>query len=236
MKKWVIFLALTSAASVSVADIEKEFDGLGGNRVLLEKAQTLNPDAPTSIVQERTVNRRNRWEISPEYSGTFGGDTYVKSQSAGLNVHYHITPRWSLGVKYNRTFNKLTDEGNALIEKALDEYSKDTENPSALIPEIDYPKEEQMAYLNWYPVYGKMNLLDRRVAQFDFYGLLGYGQVRLLSGTQPTYTAGGGLGIWWGPRFSTRVEMRYQNYKHKTFAGDKTVDLAIASMQMGWLL
>ncbi len=214
----------------------QDFDSLGGNKILLEKAQAINPETDISIVQERTVSRRNRWEIAPEYSGTFGGETYIKTQNAGLNVHYHITPRWSLGLKYNRSFNKLTEEGEALINQAVKEYEQDVTKPRALIPDMDFPIEEQMASINWYPIYGKMNLLDKGVAQFDVYALFGVGQVRLHSGSKPSYSAGGGFGIWWNKSFSTRLEMRYQKYKSQYFNGEKENDLALASVQMGWLL
>lgn len=221
---------------LAFAGVEEDFDSLGGNKIILEKAQALNPETQISIVQERTVPRRNRWEIAPEYSGTVGGDTYVKTQNFGMNVHYHITPRWSLGAKFNKSFNKLTPEGETLIEEAKRDYEKDPETPLAIIPNIDYPTEEQMAYLNWYPIYGKMNLLDMGIAQFDVYGTLGAGQVKLSSSSSPSYSAGGGFGIWWTRNFSTRLEMRYQTYKAQYFNKEQTMELGVGSVQMGWIL
>lgn len=232
-----LLLALSFLASVAAhADIGNDFDSLGGNKIILEKAKALNPEINTSIVQDRTVSRRNRWELTTEVAGSFGGDTYVETLNAAINVHYHINPRWSLGLRYAKDFNKLTAEGTALIDQAQREYAEDPENPRALIPNIDYPKEEQMALINWYPIYGKMNLLDKGVAQFDVYALVGAGKVQLNSSNQSTYTAGGGFGIWWNQKFSTRLEMRYQNYKAQYFQGEQNMHVAIASMQMGWLL
>jgi hypothetical protein len=45
-----------------------------------------------------------------------------------------------------------------------------------------------------------------------------------------------GLGLWFTQHFTSRVEMRYQNYKAKYIDGEKNMDLAIASVQMGWML
>jgi outer membrane immunogenic protein len=236
MKKLLLSLIVIATSLSARADIEKDFEGLGGNKILLDKAKAIDPGAEVSVVQDRTVSRRNRWEIAPEYSGSFGGDAYIKTMNAGLNVNYHINPKWSLGLKYNRSFSKLTPEGDAVVDRAIKDFNNHPEKPSAPVPEMDFQREEKMAFVNWYPIYGKMNLLDRGVAQFDVYALAGAGQMVLESGTVPTYSVGGGLGVWWTQNFSTRVEMRYQNYKAQYFDGEKSMDLALASVQMGWLL
>lgn len=224
-------------AAVVTSQVGSEFDELGGNKVILDRARELNPDTKIEIVQDRTVSRKNRFEISPEFSGTMGGDdTYTRTQSVGLNVNYHFNHRWSLGVKYNHSFNKLTAEGEALVDAAYDDWLANPQDPKAIIPQVDYQKSESLVLLNWYPVYGKMNLLDSRIAQFDIYGLLGAGQVSLKSGNKPTYTAGGGMGIWWTPQISSRLELRYQRYNVEYTTGPKNLDLAVVSMQLGWLL
>lgn len=217
-------------------DLESDFSSLGGNRVILEKAQELNPEQNISIVQDRIVPRRNRWELATEIAGTFGGDTYSKTSSLGLNVQYHINPRWSLGVRYNHDFNKLTPEGDAMVNRAIDDYAANPKAPTAPVPAMDYAKSETFALVNWYPIYGKLNLLDKGVAHFDVYGLAGYGQVVLSSGPTKSTTAGLGVGLWWNRHFSSRFEMRYQNYHAQYLENTMNLDLAVASVQMGWLL
>ena len=236
MKSILVILMILSSSISAFAEIEKDFDGLGGNKILLDKAKAINPGTVITVVQDRTVSRRNRWELSPEYSGSFGGDAYVKTMNAGMNVHYHITPRWSLGAKYNQSFSKLTAEGEAVIARALDDYKNNITNPTAAVPEINYQKEEKMVFANWYPIYGKMNLLEQGVAQFDVYAIAGLGTVTLRSGDTSTYSLGGGLGVWWSKNFTTRAEMRYQSYKAPFFDGEKSMDIALASLQMGWML
>lgn len=243
MKTLVFALAVLFTVSGFAAEnapmednTESQFDSLGGNAIFLEKAKALQPEKNVSIVQNRTVPLTHRVEIAPEFSGTFGGDTYSRTKSLGLNAIYHFSPRWAIGAKYNYSFNALTPEGEAMVDRAYEQYKQDPANPNLGFPQMDYQKSEMMALVNWSPVYGKMNLLDKRVAHFDFYLVGGYGQVQLYSGSTPSYTAGGGLGFWINNHFSTRVEMRYQNYTAKYFETEKKMDLAVASVQMGWLL
>lgn len=237
MKKFILISSLLlSTAAFAAEDVEKSFDSLGGNTILLEKAKALNPEVSTSIVQNRLVQRENRWEVAPEIAGTFGGDTYTRTTTVGMNVQYHINHRWSLGLKYNSAFNRLTDEGNALVNKAIADHNANPQSSQAPVPDIDYPLSETGAYINFYPVYGKMAWLDRSVAHFDVYAQLGGGTVELKSGQASTYSAGLGLGIWVNPKVSTRFEMRYQNYTGQYYTGAQSLDLAVASMQVGWLL
>jgi outer membrane beta-barrel protein len=230
------------AASQDVADkataegTDAEFDSLGGNKIFLDKAKALQPDQKVSIVQNRTVSLVNRIELAPEFSGTFGGDTYSRTKSVGVNAFFHFNSRWAIGAKYNYSFNSMTPEGESLVNQAYEEYQKNPANPTIGYPQMDYQKSETMALFNFSPIYGKMNLFDKSIAHFDFYLLGGYGQVELSSGGTPTYTAGGGLGFWINRHFSTRFEMRYQNYTAKYFELEKKMDLAVASMQIGWLL
>ncbi|HEY8270632.1 MAG TPA: outer membrane beta-barrel domain-containing protein [Pseudobdellovibrionaceae bacterium] len=244
MKRITLLLSLLFAVSAMAANqegakeesTEAEFDALGGNKILLDKAKALEPEKSISIVQNRTVSLENRVEIAPEFSGTFGGDTYTRTKSIGLNAFYHFNPRWAIGAKYNYSFNSMTPEGESLVNQAYEQFKKDPANPTLGYPQMDYPKSETMALFNYSPIYGKLNLFDKSIAHFDVYLLGGYGQVALSSGGASTYTAGGGLGFWVSRHFSTRFEMRYQSYTAKYFETQKKMDLAVASVQMGWLL
>jgi len=241
MKKIAVLILLASQVlwateNASVEDISSDFDSLGGNKVLMERAKALEPEMQVEVVQQRTVSRRNRIEIAPEFSGTFGGDVYNRTKNLGLNLQYHFTPRWSVGLKHNQAFNTLTTEGENMMNQAIQEYEKHPSKPTTAFPQIDYPKAETLALVNWYPIYGKMNLLDKGISHFDLYVIGGYGQVQLSSGVTSTYTGGGGIGFWFNQNFTSRLEMRYQNYKAKYLTGDKSMDLAIASVQMGWML
>ena len=58
----------------------------------------------------------------------------------------------------------------------------------------------------------------------------------LKSGSKSTYTGGGGIGFWISQHLTTRLEMRYQNYNSEYLGETKKMDVAVASVQMGWLL
>jgi outer membrane beta-barrel protein len=223
------FIALGLTSPSFGSELLKDFDTLGGNDVLLEKAKALNPDATIRVVQDRVVSRRKRMEIAPEYSNVLGGDSYNMTHNVGFNAHYHFTPQWSLGVKYNYSFNQLRPEGKFLIEDGAGA-------GQPIIPDIDYPKSQALALISWYPVYGKMNLYDLGVAHFDVYAIFGGGQIDLKSGSTATYTAGGGVGLWVSQHLSTRFEMRYQTYRASRYTGPVEMHTTVAGIQVGYLL
>lgn len=217
-------------------DILSAFESLGGNKPLLDQAKALEPQVSYTVVQKRFVDRNKTFELATEFGNTFGGDSYNRTQSLGLNLHYHFTPRWSVGVKYQKDFNKLTDEGEVALNEALADYNANPTNPSKAYPLVDYPKSETMAFVNWYPIYGKINVLDQGVLHFDLYLLGGYGQIELKSGTSTAMTYGTGAGFWWTQNFTTRLEMRQQNYKNKFTSGERSQNITVGSVQLGWLM
>jgi len=224
----VAIFSLLVLSQARAVDLMQDFDSLGGNDVLLDRAKALSPEASISVVQDRVVDRRMREEITLEYGNALGGDAYVRAQNLGLNYHVHITPRWSVSAKYNYTLNDLSPEGQALIN------DKGTDG-RGIVPDLDYQKQSYMALINWYPIFGKMNLYDLGVVQFDVYALGGYGQVELKSGRTETWTAGGGVGLWFSQYISSRLELRYQSFEAKSAFGPRDMDLTVASFQMGFL-
>lgn len=222
--------AADASETKSSSGLMKDFDTLGGNDVLLDKARELNPDQRISIVQDRIVKRRNRLEIAPEVAGTLGGDPYNRTTGFALNGYFHINPHWALGAKYEYDTNTIRPEGQALIDQAMDERDRN------LVPDIDYPKSQALALVNWFPLYGKLNVFDLGVTHFDIYAVAGGGQVQLRSGSTGTWTAGGGIGFWFSQHLSTRLEVRYQTYEAKKFSGAEKMNLTVAGLQVGYLL
>jgi outer membrane beta-barrel protein len=110
------------------------------------------------------------------------------------------------------------------------------ERDRSLVPDIDYPKGQALAMVNWFPVYGKLNLYDLGVVHFDIYAVGGGGQVFLRSGNTATYTAGGGVGFWFSQHLSTRLEVRYQTYEAQKYSGAEKMNLTVAGVQVGYLL
>lgn len=223
----ILFLFAWMQGSLAHADLMTDFDSLGGNQAIYQKAKDLEPDQKVEIVQNRVVDLSKRSEISPQYSRVLGGNTYVQTQALDLSYQFHFTPRWSAGVKGSYYFNELTKEGRALIDAdATPEY----------VPEVDHAKYQWMVEGNWYPIYGKMNVLDLGIAHYDIYALLGAGQVTLKSGATPTYEAGIGFAVWLSQHLTSRLEVRYQTYNSQSLKGSTQNNLTETSLSMGYLL
>lgn len=227
--KLITFLSLLLASHLAQADLSSDLDSLGGNKEIIRKAKILDPDNKIRVVQNRTVDRNLRLEIGGSFGMVTGGDPYVSTDNLGVNLDFHINPRWSIGARYYTANNELTSEGKRVLDASIN-------NPNAAIFDTDYPEETYLGVINWYPIYGKLNLLDLGVAQFDIYALGGYGQVRLSSGTTGTWTAGGGIGLWLSQHFSTRLEARYQAYEDQVYSGKRALDLTVLSLSLGILL
>lgn len=224
-----VLSAMTFAGFSASAGVMEDFDSLGGNDVLMEKAKALEPDSQVSVVQDRVVSRSRRFEVAPEFGSVLGGDSYLQTRSYGVNAHFHINPHWSVGVKYMSMTNELSPEGKNLIADS-GVLGKN------IVPDMDYPMDQTMAVVNFYPVYGKLNIFNKAIAHFDVYGLLGAGNISLRSGSTSTWTAGGGVGFWISQHLTTRLEMRYQNYETQRSNGSDSMDLTVASLQVGYLL
>ena len=223
MKFLMIFLTVLFSISAH-ADIMKDFDSLGGNDVLIDRAKMLQPDKNVSVVQARTVARRWRNELSLGYNNVIGGDAYLETQMLNLDYHLHINPRWTVGLSYFNAYNKLSKEGRYLL--ATDE----------LIPDVDHPKSGYEVVGNFSPIYGKVNMFDMGVLQFDMYAILTYGNITLDSGATSTYSVGAGLGLWLSQHLSSRLEIRQRFYEAQRIGGSTNVETTVAGVSFGYLL
>ncbi|MCB0385405.1 MAG: outer membrane beta-barrel domain-containing protein [Bdellovibrionales bacterium] len=222
--KIVLTLAVLAGMGTSRADIMEDFDSLGGNDVLLEKAQALNPETKIEIVQGRIVDRRSRHEFYPEYGNILGGDSYLNTQYLGANYQYHFNPRWSVGLKYSNYLNELGSEGKNII------------NQFGFIPELDWPKQSYMGVINYYPMYGKFSFFGKGIVHFDFYMLAGYGNIELKNGETGALTGGAGIGFWFSQHLTSRIEIRMLNYTSQRLAGAADMKLTVANFSLGYLL
>ncbi len=222
--KLVLFLVISLIlGSAAQADLLEDFDSLGGNDILLDKAKVLEPDKKVSIVQNRVVKRRFRSELGTEYSSVFGGETFLETQSLGLRYNFHINPRWSVGLNYFKAYNGLSKEGTALIRD------------ERLIPDVDHLRGGYGLNVNWYPIYGKFSLYNLGVVHFDFYALASYGQVELSSGKTGSYSYGLGVGFWLSKHLTSRIEVKQSLYDAERDSGPVGVKLTSGSVSMGYL-
>jgi len=239
MKLLNLALILLFSANAFAGDLSSEMDALGANKELMKKAKAIDPHNRIRVVQNRDVDRYNRLELGINGGMVAGGDSYISTSVVGGQMDFHFTPRWSVGARYYNVSNTMTTEGKKVFEDA--ERRRQNNETGFRQPGIDWAKEEWLAVVNWYPIYGKMNLFDAGISQFDLYFLGGAGQINLnSSGNVPLYTAGGGVGLWLTNHFATRLEARWQGYQDKVFDGiseqKRSIDQTILTMTMSFLL
>lgn len=222
MKRLTLLALSLLAINAWSDDLTSKMDALGANKDLMRKAKAIDPHNRVRVVQNREVDRHMRLELGLNYGMAAGGDPYVNTSVLGGQMDFHLTPRWSVGARYYNNNNTLTAEGKQVFDDA--EARAAANNANYRRPAIDYAKDIWLGVLNWYPVYGKMNLFDAGISQFDIYFLGGAGQVNLSSGSSPAYTAGGGVGVWFTQHFATRLEARWQGYSDKVYDGIETRD------------
>ena len=230
----LLCLSLTAHAASKQVNVSQDVDTLGGNEALVQMASALDPQNKSRIVQNRLVDRHNRLEVGLNYGAVGGGDPYLQTQNVGASADFHFNPRFSLGVRYYDYGNSLTEEGRRVFNDARSAY--EVGGRSYMIPDIDYPLRSAMAVAQWYPVYGKTNLLDWGIAQFDMYLLGGGGQIELSSGWTSMMTGGAGVGFWINQHFTTRAEVRYQTYKDQIITGPRSIGAVVGTVGIGLLL
>ena len=223
MKNFIFIFLVFFVSLAQAADIMKDFDSLGGNDVLINRARLLQPDKQIKVVQDRIVDLNMRSEVSLGYGNVFGGDAYLQTQMLLFNYFFHFNPRWSLGFSYFDAYNKLNKEGYFLLH--VDE----------LVPDVDQPDFGYELMGNFSPVYGKMNMFDLGIVHFDVYLIGSYGRINLKSGNTGLLSVGGGLGLWVSRHLSTRLELRQRFYEAQRFTGPIDMKTTLASFTFGYL-
>lgn len=221
---------LTSANVASAKSLNNRLDKLGGNKELYRKTKAMDPKNKFRVVQKRAVDRYWRLEIGGNYGMHAWSDPYVETSTWGGFADLHINPKWSVGARYNKHSNSLTSEG----QRIYDNYN------NGLAPTfqgVDLPESSTFGVISFYPMYGKLNLFDSAVAQFDVYLMGGAGQMELNSGPAQAWTAGGGVGVWMSNHFATRLEVRYQAYEDQ-IAQNVTRDqnMVVTTLSIGFML
>ncbi len=241
----VLLIAISLIMSLSVEakknrrvrrSADKNLNSLGANDAILKRIRAYKSRHKIKVVQKRAVDRNFRFELGPSYNVISGGDPYTDSAAAGAQLEFHINPRWSLGVRYYDYKNTLNAEGKNIFDRASQVNTNSQEGLFGYVPEMDLMKSSTMATVSWYPVYGKLNFFDWKVAQFDLYALLGSGQMQLESGPTSTYMLGAGLGLWYTQHVSSRLEVRYQTYTDKVSYGERDQDLLSVSFMIGIMI
>jgi outer membrane immunogenic protein len=240
MKRLALIVIALMTVNTWAKDLTSEMDALGANKDLMKKAKAIDPDNQVRVVQNREVDRHYRLELGVNYgANAVGGDPYVSTSAIGGQLDFHITPRWSLGARYSSYQNKFTSEGTAVMDDA-DRRIKAGET-GVRVPGYTWAKNSYLVVGDFYPVYGKLNLFDAAVAQFDMYLIGGAGQTALGTGSAPLYTAGAGVGFWLSKHVTSRFEGRWEGHTENVDYGSgdirsRSMNEAVFQASIGFLL
>jgi outer membrane beta-barrel protein len=224
MKKLLIgALAINSlafAATETRSDLEKKLDSLN-----------IPSDIVTPLVSEENlyaINNRysslvSRFEITAFGANNFSSDSHLESTLGGADVRYHFTDKWSVGYRYSKYANKLSEAGKRLFDR------------DEVLPDTDYPIKSNEGFVNFNTTYGKIRLTMDTVAYFDQYISLGYGRIGLGNGEANLYSADLGFAFWIGKKMSARVGVRNEFYIQQKINGDENVHHAQGYIALGYL-
>lgn len=229
----VISASSAFAAPAQKRSLISDLDSLGSNKGIAERAKAIDANNRIRVVQNRTVDRNLRFEFGVNYGTVAGGDSYVDTNQMGFMADFHITPMISIGARHFSAYNKLSSEGQRVFDNAQ---AAQANGDDYIRPAIDNPVSSTMATITLYPLYGKLNFFNVGISQFDVYGLAGYGQMKTQNSTSPTWTAGGGVGIWWSQHFTSRIEARYQSYTDKIYSGERDQGTTAFSIGLGFMI
>lgn len=240
MKRLALIVIALMTVNTWAKDLTSEMDQLGANRELMKKARAIDPDNKVRVVQNREVDRHWRLELGVNYgANAVGGDPYVNTSAIGGQLDLHITPRWSLGARYSSYQNKFTSEGTSVMDDA----NRRIQAGEAGVrrPGYTWAKDSYLFVGNWYPIYGKLNLFDTSIAQFDVYLLGGAGQINTGMGGAPLYTAGAGVGFWLTKHVTSRFEARWEGHNEKVDMGsgqinNRQMNETVLQASIGFLL
>ena len=232
--KLIIVLSVFFVCVKVQGDVKKDIETLGGSSTFLNIVKSLSPNERVSAVQNRTVDRIFRNELSVGASQVTGGNAYLETQNFELSYAFHINPHWSVGLKYMRAGNKLSQEGKSIIEEGLE--LSETDPNLAFIPDVDFPLNSYIGVVNWYPIYGKINLYNIGITQFDMYLNMELGQMELSNGPSPIYGLGLGAGFWFSQHLTARIEARYQTYTAQYLSKKQSKNVALFGFSLGFML
>jgi outer membrane immunogenic protein len=212
--------------------MKEDFSTLGDNQVFVDRVQNMDAERKVRIVQNRIVDLNNRVEVSIGYGmNGGGGDSYVTTENLAGQLDFHFSPRWAIGLRYEKYYNELSKEAEAQYQRA----SADVTGTQKF-PDIDLPLSSALATVTFSPIYGKLNLFDLNVAHFDIYTVVGGGQIELRSGSSTVYTGGLGMSVWLSQHFSTRLEARYESYKDLLKTEEREQGVTKVMATIGFLL
>jgi outer membrane beta-barrel protein len=156
------------------------------------------PTDRTKAVPRKELLKRHRLELTPTAAVSVNDPYYLHANVGGSAVYY---PRDSFGVGVGADYFYAHVGYASLIDvrRVLTSVPPQFTPPSLLL-HVD---------LYWVPLYGKVSLYDRGIAQFEIYGSIGAGMAKAFSGNSSVeVNIGIGQHYVVAPWLSLRLELR----------------------------
>ena len=201
-------------------ELEKKLDALN---IPDDKVTTVLSEDKFYIVNTRYSSLVNRHELTLQGANNFTADSHLSTQQTALSYRYHINSTWSLGARYTRYSNKLTDAGQRLFDD------------KKILPDTDYAKNGQELFVNYNTIYGKLRWTQDTVVYFDQYIALGGGKVSLASGPKNLAFVDLGLSFWLGSHMSARTGFKNEFYTQTQLSGPRSIHNGIGYIEFGYL-
>lgn len=213
-------IAANSLAVESSTSLEKKLEALN---IPDDKVTAVLSEDQLYVVNERYSSLVNRHEMTLMGANNFTADSHLSTQQVGLSYRYHINSDWSLGARYTRYSNKLTQAGQTLFDN------------KKIVPDTDFALNGQELFVNYNTMYGKLRWTEDSVVYFDQYVALGAGKVKLSSGQKTLAFLDLGFSAWLGKHMSARVGIKNEFYQQSQLNGKRNMHNTNGYLEFGYL-
>ncbi len=181
----ILYLNLGLAGTLLAADPSGEPLPTGPEEVDIENIKqrywARGKAEQMGVVQNRIYTKERKFELGLAYGGV-AGDPLLEIRTLNLSVGYHFSEVYSLHFEYGKAF---VDPSSAL--KTMPQFSL---NPDTNAPRSFFGTEARASFL-----YGKLNLLGRKILYLDAYFCGGLGVAVTESGSNGLISFGVGQKI-----------------------------------------
>lgn len=152
-------------------------------------------DRPTSV-KNRNVVTEGHFDL-----GIFWGialtEPIYNVNKLGLNINYHVSENYSLGVLFTKNNTGLSTYADQLYDKYKLDFNRS-------------PRPDMSLMLDWNIkfYYGKMSLTKQTVLNTTLYGSLAGGMIKYVHKSYPGVAAGLGTRFYFTNNFSLKADLR----------------------------
>lgn len=224
MKKVLLVCLLLSFNVLAKEEAKSALESkLNSLNIPSDKVTPVVSEEKLYAVNQRYSSLKNRHEFTLLGANNFNADSHLDTRVGGATYRYHISGKWSLGVRYQEYENVLSSAGTKLFDSGF------------ILPDTDYATKSSGGFVNYNTFYGKLRFSEDTIVYFDNYVALGYGKIALASGEVQYYNADLGFSFWFGKHLSTRVGVNNEFYTQNRINGKSNVHHAMGYIEIGYL-